>query len=321
MGFEGVLRHRPKSILFDTMGNAFVYPAFSLVSGAKIVAYTHYPFISEEMVKRVVERRTSYNNAKGITNSILGSSLKVAYYNLLKWTYSVVGRLAWRAMANSTWTFNHLRKVWPSTQIDLVYPPCDVEPFLVRESTNTRTRTIVSLAQFRPEKNHRLQLESFGLIAKRFPDLRLILIGGCRDASDEQRVKELTQLAVEMGISGQVTFKVNVSFSQIVKHLQTSLIGLHTMIDEHFGISIVEFMAAGLVTVAHRSGGPKSDIIDEQANGFLAESPAEYANIIEQILLMPNQELEKIRNAAKGKATSHFSLEKFAAALNDIYVQ
>lgn len=37
--------------------------------------------------------------------------------------------------------------------------------------------------------------------------------------------------------------------------------GLHTMLEEHFGISIVEMMAAGLYTIAHNSGGPKDDII------------------------------------------------------------
>jgi alpha-1,2-mannosyltransferase len=34
------------------------------------------------------------------------------------------------------------------------------------------------------------------------------------------------------------------------------------MWNEHFGISIVEMMAAGLVVVAHNSGGPKDDIVD-----------------------------------------------------------
>jgi len=30
---------------------------------------------------------------------------------------------------------------------------------------------------------------------------------------------------------------------------------------EHFGISIVEMMAAGIITIAHNSAGPKQDII------------------------------------------------------------
>lgn len=43
--------------------------------------------------------------------------------------------------------------------------------------------------------------------------------------------------------------------------MKKSLVGLHTMWNEHFGISIVELMAAGLIAVAHDSGGPSMDIV------------------------------------------------------------
>ena len=39
------------------------------------------------------------------------------------------------------------------------------------------------------------------------------------------------------------------------------------MWNEHFGIGIVEMMAAGVYTVAHDSGGPKLDIVVDDSNG------------------------------------------------------
>lgn len=36
--------------------------------------------------------------------------------------------------------------------------------------------------------------------------------------------------------------------------IKEALIGLHTMWNEHFGISVVEGMAAGTIMVAHNSG-------------------------------------------------------------------
>lgn len=39
------------------------------------------------------------------------------------------------------------------------------------------------------------------------------------------------------------------------------MIGIHTMEYEHFGIALVEMMAAGLITIAHNSAGPAMDII------------------------------------------------------------
>ena len=37
------------------------------------------------------------------------------------------------------------------------------------------------------------------------------------------------------------------------------------MKEEHFGISIVEMMAAGILVVAHASAGPKMDIIGSKS--------------------------------------------------------
>jgi hypothetical protein len=47
------------------------------------------------------------------------------------------------------------------------------------------------------------------------------------------------------------------------------------MWNEHFGISVVEMMAAGLVVVAHNSGGPSMDIVtpyEDKATGIYETS-------------------------------------------------
>jgi alpha-1,2-mannosyltransferase len=50
------------------------------------------------------------------------------------------------------------------------------------------------------------------------------------------------------------------------------------MKEEHFGISIVEMMSAGLITIAHDSAGPKMDIIGGaiQQVGYLAQDKESY---------------------------------------------
>lgn len=56
--------------------------------------------------------------------------------------------------------------------------------------------------------------------------------------------------------------------------MAASKVGLHTMKEEHFGISIVEMMAAGMLTIAHKSGGPLKDILGstEEMVGYLVDS-------------------------------------------------
>lgn len=56
-------------------------------------------------------------------------------------------------------------------------------------------------------------------------------------------------------------FLVNVDYEALKLNLSKALIGLHTMWNEHFGIGVVEYLAAGVIPIAHRSGGPLMDII------------------------------------------------------------
>jgi len=85
------------------------------------------------------------------------------------------------------------------------------------------------------------------------------------------------------------------------------------MWNEHFGISVVEGLAAGCIMVAHNSGGPKSDIIggyDGHTCGFLASGKEDYAGKIVSILKMSKDERSKVRSAAR-KSADRFSNEQF----------
>lgn len=314
VGLEAAIKADPCDVLIDTLGNAFAYPAIRFLwPSVRIVAYTHYPFISGEMIDKVRRRETAFNNAGAVSRSPIISTAKVAYYRVLLLVYGWCGRMIDVAMANSSWTKGHLQAIWTTTPIHLVYPPCDVEPFLVKADDTKRGRDIVSLSQFRPEKGHRLQLEAFALFCESNTDkdVKLIMVGGCRDEADRQRVNELKQLSSQLAIADRVQFKTDLPFDQVCKSLRKSLIGLHTMREEHFGISVVEFMAAGLVTLAHGSGGPKADIIDPDVNGFLATDAEGYANALAKIYSLEESELDELRKKAKEKAQTAFSMQAF----------
>ena len=56
-------------------------------------------------------------------------------------------------------------------------------------------------------------------------------------------------------------FIVNAPYAELLRWLARASIGLSTMVDEHFGINVVEYMAAGLIPVVHASAGPLLDIV------------------------------------------------------------
>lgn len=61
-------------------------------------------------------------------------------------------------------------------------------------------------------------------------------------------------------------------------------------------------MAAGLIMLSHRSGGPKMDIIDEREEtrtGYLAETAEEYAETIVKILNTSQDQLHVLRRHSR----------------------
>jgi len=66
--------------------------------------------------------------------------------------------------------------------------------------------------------------------------LKLVLIGGCRNQEDEDRVLMLRGLCQQLGVADRVEFKLNVPFEELKRELVKATIGLHTMWNEHFGI-------------------------------------------------------------------------------------
>ena len=94
--------------------------------------------------------------------------------------------------------------------------------------------------------------------------------------------------------------------------LQTASIGLHTMRLEHFGIAVVEFMAAGLVVVAHASGGPLLDIVSETGErGFVATDARDYATKLASVIEMDASSRRKIGEWGRAYVAERFSDSAF----------
>jgi len=199
-----------------------------------------------------------------------------------------------------------------------VYPPCDTRE-LAELQLEGRGRTIVSLAQFRPEKDHRTQLLALSALLESHPEYRnppvkMVLMGGSRNDEDADRVEQLRALTKDLHIEDHVEFIINAPFPDILSWLGKASIGLSTMVDEHFGINIVEFMAAGAVPVTHASGGPLKDIVvsvDGKRTGYHAKSPGEFAEAFHSVFQLSKGEDLALRQRARTWAVKRFSNEEF----------
>ncbi|XP_072382621.1 GDP-Man:Man(3)GlcNAc(2)-PP-Dol alpha-1,2-mannosyltransferase [Diabrotica undecimpunctata] len=318
LGFEALNRLNP-DIFIETTGFTFVIPIFKYIGGCKTGCYIHYPIITNDMLKRVSNRQSLYNNRSIIARSPILTMGKLVYYHIFAWAYSLAGQSSDINLVNSTFTMEHLNSLW-NRPLHLVYPPCETDHLkkLQRDKTRPKNIRIMSLAQFRPEKDHPLQLQALYELREIVPEevfnnITLVLCGSCRNAEDSRRVKDLKDFSKHLSLENNVEFKVNINYGDLLEELKNSWIGIHTMLDEHFGIGVVEQMAAGLIMVAHRSGGPLLDIIETSEGsrlGFLAQTPDEFAHIIKFILQLDDAEINEIRAKARA-STDRFSNQKF----------
>lgn len=318
LGLEAISQVNP-DIFIETTGFSFTLPVFKYLGGCKTGCYVHYPIITKEMLRRVQNRRNIYNNRNFISNSATLTYTKLAYYHILAWMYCLVGQCSDTTLVNSTFTLENLQILW-NAPMSLVYPPCEVEHLkeITRELNKPPKFRILSLAQFRPEKDHPLQLQTLYELREIVPDhvfekVTLVLCGSCRNQGDSDRVKDLQDLSKHLSLENNVEFKVNVPYSELLEEFSKAYVGIHTMMDEHFGISVVEQMAAGLVMVAHRSGGPLLDIIETSEGsrlGFLAQTPEEFAHFIKWILETREEEINELRERARASC-DRFSVKKF----------
>ncbi|CAG9128629.1 unnamed protein product [Plutella xylostella] len=146
--------------------------------------------------------------------------------------------------------------------------------------------------------------------------IKLVLVGSVRNAEDSERVQNLKDLAKHLSLEDSVQFVVNAPHAALLQHYQTSTAALHAMWNEHFGISVVECMAAGLVTIAHRSGGPLCDIVEPSPpsrTGFLAAEPEEYARAILEVIALGAEDRKRIVEAARA-SVDRFSTSEFEKA-------
>ena len=133
-------------------------------------------------------------------------------------------------------------------------------------------------------------------------------------------MENLKALTEKLNIQNNVEFKPNLPFPELQEYQKTAKIGMHAMINEHFGIVVVEFQANGVIPVAHNSAGPKEDII-AGTYGYLADDKNSFTESLLNISKLTNDELIEMRkkNFKHSQTFSHGSfIDKFGKSMQKV---
>lgn len=301
-------------IFVDTMGFAFSLALCKvLFPYVPTAAYVHYPTISIDMLQSL-DSKSCHGN-QGIhagKGAGVAGMVKKMYWLLFAKAYSVAGGSIDIVMTNSTWTLGHITSLWDlwrrrfnKSPAVVVYPPVAVEEVeraidISQSTEKQRQPILLYIAQFRPEKNHQLIIKAFAAYKKK------------------KWVYSLRLLVNELQIKNSVEFHIDASWPEILQWLTSASVGVNGMWNEHFGIGVVEYQAAGLITVVHNSGGPKEDIVtlvDGKPTGFHASTIAEYAQCFEEALGMPDGVKVEMRQRAR-RSADRFNEGNFISSWN-----
>ena len=110
----------------------------------------------------------------------------------------------------------------------------------------------------------------------------------------------LNKLVEDFNLGDYITFETNISLDTLLSIMREAKVYFHPMVGEHFGISVAEAMAAGLVPVVPAVGGPTEFVFKKfQFSTLEAAVP-----IISSAFHLPFEERVQISN----------SVTKFSAA-------
>jgi len=215
-------------VVVDTFSNA-------LLAGTD-VAYIHHPLL------RKIKLELPHVNANKI--------FFYPYQNFLNFSKrNIKNKLIF---ANSKFTANAVKAEFGLDPY-VLYPPVSLD-ILNKNEVNfdeNRDNNVVTIARITTEKNLEVIPHIAKLISK---DVSFTIIGLL---DSKEVLNSLLRLIRDLKLSERVRIITNVKRNQLVKILLNSKVFLHTKVNEHFGISIIEAMSSGCIPIVHDSGGPR----------------------------------------------------------------
>ncbi|OII72127.1 glycosyl transferase [Cryptosporidium ubiquitum] len=313
VSLEGLLFSWPfPKVFVETAGFPFSLISARILPTTKhISTYIHYPQVRKEIIEN--EKRKNI--------------LRYFYLKLFSFVYKFSIGLANKIVVNSNWTFGMLSELWGrnSVEMSVCYPPINMNYYSLNKPVDPKLRRniIVSLSQFRAEKNHFVQIKIFSGILKRireikdmagkeekvkfekiYKELKFKMCGTSQDTNPKyiEYLKSLRQMAIDEKLEDKLELIINSSSSELQNIMNTSRFAIHTMEDEHFGICVAEFVCSGLLTFAHKSGGPEKDILAKFKGsevGFLESNVQEFVeDLTNAILHYEDPNIQNILNNA-----------------------
>jgi glycosyltransferase involved in cell wall biosynthesis len=273
-----------------------------------------------------IKDSTIVDNNSNTNNKSAADSLKSKkeWFSILKYGY-------WNLMRNSTIITNSefsRRAIVDAFGIDQIYvlrPPIDIATFhnIALASAgdnngndghgrNNDDDLILVVSRIDPSK----QIENAIKLAKILKDRNIgkgMIIVGSLYRHYFDYYSYLKQLILDLDLTDYITFQINASLDKLLCAMRQSKIYFHPMVGEHFGMTVAEAMAAGLIPIVPSIGGPTEFVPHEYHYSTLKQA----AEIIFSAFHLPNPQRVQISNSVNKFSNSHY-IEGFQQIVNEL---
>ena len=237
--------------------------------------------------------------------------IKYGYWNLLRNSTVITNSGFSRREINNALGLNN--------GIYVLSPPVDIEtfrkvPLMIDKSNGIKKDIILVVTRIDPHK----KIENAINLAKILKDNnigRAMKIVGNLYYWYYDYYPKLKQMVIDLGLADYISFEINARLDKLLSIMRQSRVYFHPMVGEHFGISIVEAMAAGLIPIIPNEGG-LTEFVPKEYQFSTIEEAAEIITFIFNDL--PETERIKISDNHINRFSNSHYIESFHSILNEL---
>jgi glycosyltransferase involved in cell wall biosynthesis len=323
-------RSKRYSVTINTHGDKVPYfdPSFSKDNS---IVYCHFPsakhyierqnleYLEKELNIKVTNKIGAYKdyNEPGTPNHFNKRQIdrQRQIFELLKRAYDSMMKKS-TVLTNSEFSRKAILESFESADVQVLSPPVDVECFRNHcLESDERQDIILVISRINSEKNIEKALRLARVLKKKAIGKRMIIIGSLVQRNFRYLYK-LQKIARELEIKDYVTFQPNMDLESLLTIMRKAKVYFHPMVGEHFGISVVESMAAGLAPVVPSIGGP-TEFVPQK---FQFDSLDEAAYIVSSVLNLSATERRQISDSVLKFSSSNY-LHSFQKLFEERFIR
>ena len=206
-------------------------------------------------------------------------------------------------LANSIFTRRALGKAYPGLEADVLYPPVDIDRFSTAYRSRSREPKVLVISRFTPEKG----IDKILSLAKILDNRISFQVIGSLTPANRSYFNSIHKSIKDYELQHKIILTPNATNEELVEAMSYCSAYFHTKEGEHFGVSILEAMAAGLTPIVPSFGGCSEIVPSRYQYSTIGEAAERISTAISD---SDPDKSEYFRNLAQ-----EFSLTRFTERL------